>query len=196
MKELSLHLLDIAQNSVSAGARHIDLSLEEDEARSCRMTVADDGKGMTPEFLAQVTDPFTTTRTTRKVGLGLPLLRLMAEQTGGCVDIESQVGVGTTVTALFQTGHIDCPPPGDLPSTVALLIQGAPEVEWTYRHTTPQGTFALDTRELRSILGPDVPLSEPAVTQWIREYLQEQEQAITTETSTPPPAAGGETKTK
>ena len=181
MKELSLHLLDIAQNSVSAGARHIDLSLEEDAQRDCRMVVADDGKGMTPEFLAQVTDPFTTTRTTRPVGLGLPLLRLAAEQTGGRLEIESQVGVGTTVTALFRTGHIDCPPPGDLPSTVALLIQGAPEVEWTYRHTTPKGTFTLDTRELRSILGPDVPLSEPAVTQWIREYLQEQEQTILTE---------------
>lgn len=180
MKELSLHLLDIAQNSVSAGARHIDLSLEEDTQRDCRMVIADDGKGMTPEFLAQVTDPFTTTRTTRPVGLGLPLLRLAAEQTGGRLEIKSQVGVGTTVTALFRTGHIDCPPPGDLPSTVALLIQGAPEVEWTYRHTTPKGTFILDTRELRSILGPDVPLSEPAVTQWIREYLQEQEQTILT----------------
>ena len=180
MKELSLHLLDIAQNSVSAGARHIDLSLEEDGTRDCRMTVADDGRGMTAEFLAQVTDPFTTTRTTRKVGLGLPLLRLMAEQTGGHMEIESQVGVGTTVTALFKAGHIDCPPPGDLPSTVALLIQGAPEVEWTYRHTTPKGSATLDTRELRDILG-DVPLSEPAVTQWIREYLQEQEQAIATE---------------
>lgn len=178
MKELSLHLLDIAQNSVSAGARHIDLSLEEDVQRDCRLMIADDGKGMTPEFLAQVTDPFTTTRTTRPVGLGLPLLRLAAEQTGGRLEIESQVGVGTTVTALFRTSHIDCPPPGDLPSTVALLIQGAPEVEWTYRHTTPKGTFTLDTRELRIILGPDVPLSEPAVTQWIREYLQEQEQMI------------------
>ncbi len=181
MKELSLHLLDIAQNSVSAGARHIDLSLEEDAQRDCRLVIADDGRGMTPEFLAQVTDPFTTTRTTRKVGLGLPLLRLMAEQTGGRLEIESQVGVGTTVTALFRAGHIDCPPPGDLPSTVALLIQGAPQVEWTYRHTTPKGTFTLDTRELRNILGPDVPLSEPAVTQWVREYLQEQEQAILTE---------------
>ncbi len=178
MKELSLHLLDIAQNSVTAGAGHIDLTLEEDEARDCRLVIADDGKGMSPEFLASVTDPFTTTRTTRKVGLGLPLLRMMAEQTGGHVEIESQVGVGTTVTALFRAGHIDCPPLGDLPSTVSLLIQGAPDVEWTYRHTTPKGTFVLDTRELRAVLGPEVPLSEPSVALWIKEYLLEQEQII------------------
>lgn len=178
MKEVSLHLLDVAQNSVAAGAKHIDLLLDEREAGACRLVISDDGKGMTPEFLAQVTDPFTTTRTTRKVGMGLPLLRLMAEQTGGQLRIESQPNVGTTVTALFDAGHIDCPPLGDLPSTVALLIQGAPEVEWTYRHETPRGSAALDTRELRAVLGAQVPLSTPDVTCWIREYLQEQEQEI------------------
>lgn len=178
MKELSLHLLDIAQNSVAAGAGRIDLTLEENEARDCRLVIADDGRGMSPELLERVTDPFTTTRTTRKVGLGLPLLRMTAEQTGGHVEIESRVGAGTTVTALFRAGHIDCPPLGDLPSTVSLLIQGAPDVEWTYRHTTPKGTFVLDTRELRAVLGPEVPLSEPSVALWIKEYLLEQEQII------------------
>ena len=178
MKELSLHLLDVAQNSVTAGAKHIDLRLDEDGAQNRRLTIADDGWGMTPEFLAAVTDPFTTTRTTRKVGLGLPLLRMMAEQTGGTVEITSQVGGGTTVTALFRGDHIDCPPLGDLPSTVALLIQGAPEVEWTYHHSNPKGDFTLDTRELRAVLGKDVPLSEPSVTLWIEEYLREQEQEL------------------
>ena len=178
MKELSLHLLDIAQNSVSAGAKRIDITLEEDDRRSYRLVVADDGRGMTPEFLAQVTDPFTTTRTTRKVGLGLPLLRLTAEQTGGSLQIESQVGVGTTVTALFCGSHIDCPPLGDLSGTIALLIQGAPDVEWIWHRAVPDGSYTLDTRQLREILGPDVPLSEPSVTLWIREYLQEQEEAL------------------
>ena len=178
MKELSLHLLDVAQNSVTAGARHIDLTLTENEQRDYRLVIADDGCGMTPEFLAQVTDPFSTTRTTRKVGLGLPLLRMMAEQTGGCLDIESQAGVGTTVTALFHGSHIDCPPLGDLSGTVALLIQGAPDAEWTWTHITPKGSYVLDTRELREVLGPDVPLSEPSVALWIREYLQEQEASI------------------
>ena len=178
MKELSLHLLDVAQNSVTAGARSIDLTLEEDEHRTCRMIIADDGCGMSPEFLAQVTDPFMTTRTTRKVGLGLPLLRMTAEQTGGDLYIESREGVGTTVTARFEASHIDCPPMGDLSGTVALLIQGAPHVEWTWRRSTPRGSYVLDTRQLREILGPDVPLSEPSVTLWIREYLQEQEDSV------------------
>lgn len=178
MKEISLHLLDVAQNSVSAGAECIDLTLEEDDARCYRLTIADNGCGMSPEFLAQVTDPFTTTRTTRKVGLGLPLLRMTAEQTGGTLKIESQVGVGTTVTALFHGSHIDCPPLGDLSGTVALLIQGAPDVEWTWKRTTPKGSYTLDTRQLREILGPDVPLSEPSVVLWIGEYLQEQEESI------------------
>ena len=178
MKELSLHLLDVAQNSVSAGAERIDLTLEEDGARCYRLTIADNGCGMSPEFLAQVTDPFTTTRTTRKVGLGLPLLRMTAEQTGGSLEIESRVGEGTTVTALFHGSHIDCPPLGDLSGTVALLIQGAPDVEWTWKRTTPKGTYTLDTRQLREILGPNVPLSEPSVALWIGEYLQEQEETI------------------
>lgn len=177
MKELSLHLLDIAQNSVTAGAGQIDVSLEEDERQLCRMVIADNGRGMSPELLAQVTDPFTTTRTTRKVGMGLPLLRLTAEQTGGALELESAPGVGTTVTAHICTGHIDCPPMGDLPATLALLIQGAPQVEWTFRHTTPRGAYTLDTRQLRAVLG-DVPLNEPEVVLWIREYLQEQENEI------------------
>ena len=171
-------MLDVAQNSVTAGARHIDLAMEEDARHECRMVIADDGKGMSAEFLAAVTDPFTTTRTTRKVGLGLPLLRMTTEQTGGGLEIESQVGAGTTVTARFQTGHIDCPPMGDLAATVALLIQGAPDVEWTWQRTTPKGSYTLETRQLREILGPDVPLSEPSVTLWIKEYLEEQEQMI------------------
>ena len=101
-----------------------------------------------------MTDPFTTTRTTRKVGLGLPLLRLAAEQTGGSLTIESAPGVGTTVTAVFHTGHIDCPPLGDMALTVALLVQGAPEVEVTYTRESGRGSFTFDTRQVRQILGP------------------------------------------
>ena len=177
MKELSLHILDIAQNSIAAGCKRLDLGLSEHEG-ILTVTVADDGRGIDPQLLSTVTDPFTTTRTTRKVGLGLPLLRLAAEQTGGSLSIESAVGVGTTVTAVFHTGHIDCPPLGDMGLTVALLIQGAPEVEWTYRRTTPKGSFTLDTRQLREVLGPDVPLSEPSVALWIEDYVREQEELI------------------
>ena len=175
MKELSLHLLDIAQNSISAGARHVDLGVEEGEYLLL-LTVADDGRGMSPEFLASVTDPFTTTRTTRKVGLGLPLLCLAAEQTGGWLRVESQLGVGTTVTAAFHACHIDCPPLGDTASTISLLAQGLPEgMELTYTRRTPKGEFRFDTAEIRAVLGPDVPLSEPEVAQWIRDYVAEGE---------------------
>ena len=175
MKELSLHLLDIAQNSLAAGAQHLGIALTEDGAGLLEITVSDDGRGMTPELLAHVTDPFTTTRTTRKVGLGLPLYRLAAEQTGGSLSIQSAVGRGTVVTAVFCRTHLDCPPLGDLAGTVALLIQGSPGVGLTYRHTTPAGTAALSTAELNDALGEGVSLSEPAVFAWIRDYLSEQE---------------------
>ena len=175
MKELSLHLLDIAQNSIAAGARHVDLTVEE-HGGLLQLTVADDGRGMSPEFLANVTDPFTTTRTTRKVGLGLPLLRLAAEQTGGGLRVESQLGVGTTVTATFHADHIDCPPLGDTASTVALLAQGLPDgMELTYTRRTERGEFRFDTAAIRAVLGPDVPLSEPEVAEWMRSYVAEGE---------------------
>ena len=178
MKELSLHLLDIAQNSIAAGARHVDLTVE-GGGGSLSLTVADDGRGMSPEFLAAVTDPFTTTRTTRKVGLGLPLLGLAAEQTGGALRVESQLGAGTTVTAVFHSDHIDCPPLGDTASTVALLAQGLPEgMELTYTRRTGRGEFRFDTAEIRAVLGPDVPLSEPEVAQWMRAYVAEGEEAL------------------
>ena len=156
MKELSLHILDIAQNSISAGCTRLELSLTEQDGQ-LTLVIGDNGRGMTPEFLSSVTDPFTTTRTTRKVGLGLPLLRMAAEQTGGSLAIESTVGVGTTVTARFCSGHIDCPPLGDMAGTVALLVQGAPEVDTIYTHTTSRGSFTFDTREIRAVLGRASP---------------------------------------
>ena len=176
MKELSLHLLDVAKNSVTAGARHVEIDLTEDGEGWLTIAITDDGRGMDPEFLARVTDPFTTTRTTRRVGLGLPLLRLTAEQTGGSLDIQSKVGKGTTVTARFCRRHLDCPPLGDLAVAVALLIQGSPDVELTYRHVTHRGEAALSTAELREILGDDISLAEPEVFAWIQDYLTEQEE--------------------
>jgi anti-sigma regulatory factor (Ser/Thr protein kinase) len=175
MKELSLNILDIAKNSTAAGASRVDITLDEDEAGHLVIAIADNGKGMSPEFLAQVTDPFTTTRSTRKVGMGLPLFRMAAEQTGGTLDIQSQLGVGTTVTARFDRRHLDCPPLGDLAGTVALLIQGSPDVTFRYRHCTPAGTAELSTEELKAILGDDISLAEPEVFAWISDYLSEQE---------------------
>ncbi len=174
MKEIALHILDIAQNSLAARARRLEITLAE-EGETLTLTIADNGKGMSPELLATVSDPFTTTRTTRKMGLGLPLLRLAAEQTGGALSIESALGVGTTVTARFGAAHIDCPPVGDMAGTITLLLQGAPEVELTYTHQVEERRFTLSTRELREELGEEISLAEPEVILWIRDYLQEQE---------------------
>ena len=177
MKEIALYTLDIAQNSITAQARRLDITLTE-EGKTITLSIRDDGTGMAPELLARVSDPFTTTRTTRSMGLGLPLLRLAAEQTGGGLSIGSTVGVGTTVTACFRTDHIDCPPLGDMAGTVAALVQGAPGIETVYTHSTGRGAFTFDTREIRAVLGPDVSLAEPEVFQWMREYIGEQEETI------------------
>ena len=172
MKELSLHLLDVAQNSLSAGATAVDLSLRVRKGW-LTMSVRDNGRGMEPEFLADVLDPFTTSRTTRSVGLGLPLLRLTAEQTGGRLTVDSAAGRGTVVEAVLDTGHIDCPPMGDLGETLALLIQGAPRVEFTFTCDWDGRQFRVDTRELREILGEEVSLAEPEVILWLKDYLAE-----------------------
>ena len=177
MKELSLHILDLAQNSLTAGCRRLSLSLRE-EGELLSLLIEDDGRGMSPELLAAVTDPFTTPRTTRRVGLGLPLLRLAAEQTGGFLTVESEEGVGTTVRAQFRTGHIDCPPLGHMGETVAMLVQGAPQVALTYERRTAKGSFLFDTDELRAELGPDISLADGEIFFWIRDYITEQEELL------------------
>lgn len=173
MKELSLHILDIVKNSVSAGAARIGLTLSETADGTLTIVITDDGRGMSPEFLAAVADPFTTTRTTRKVGLGLPLYRMAAEQTGGYMEIESALGKGTTVTAVFHTDHLDCAPMGDLAGTAAMLVQGSPQVEWTVVHITPKGSYTFSTAEVREVLGEDIPLDAPEVFAWMNGYLAE-----------------------
>ncbi len=177
MKDISLHILDIAQNSIAAGADTLTLDLKE---RDGLLTVVctDNGRGMAPDFLAEVTDPFRTTRTTRKVGLGLPLLRLAAEQTGGSLAVESREGEGTRVTAVFRTGHIDCPPLEGMADTVSLLVQGAPGMRLVYTRATPAGALAFDTEEVRAVLGPDISLAEPEVALWIRAYIRDLEDAL------------------
>lgn len=174
MKELSEHILDIAQNSVTAGAAHLTITLTEDGSK-LTVVIGDDGCGMSPELLTSVLDPFTTTRTTRKVGLGLPLYRMSAEMTGGSLSITSTPGQGTTVTAEFYTDHLDCPPLGNLPQVIALLIQGNPNMEIAYQHITAKGRSELLTAELRQALGEDISLAEPEIFLWIQDYLKEQE---------------------
>ena len=184
MKELSLNILDIAQNSVSAGAKNILISLEEDAKGLLTMTITDDGKGMDPEMVRTVTDPFCTTRTTRKVGMGIPLLKLASEQAGGSFSIRSvsreidPANCGTTVQATFDTTNIDCTPLGDVVDTMVVLIQGHPEIDYLYQHSAPGGTARLDTKELREVLGEEISLGEFEILEWIRGSLEEQYQAF------------------
>ena len=174
MKELSLNILDIAENSVRAGAKQIDVAVEEDTAAdTLAISVCDDGCGMDEELLKSVRDPFTTTRTTRRVGLGIPLLQEAAQATGGDLTIDSAPGKGTRLRAVFGRSHIDRMPLGDIASTMSTLIQCNDDREWTYRYTLDDRSFTLDTRELREALGADVPLSAPDVVCWIREYISQ-----------------------
>ena len=173
MKELSLHILDIAKNSVKAKASVIEIIISEDEETNLlTIEIKDNGCGMSKEFLEKVRDPFSTTRTTRKVGMGIPLFEAAAVQCGGYVDITSEEGVGTEFKVVFEYNHIDRAPLGDMPGTMQVLISGSPEIDFIYRHEKNGKFFNMDTRELRQVLG-EVPLDTPDVLAWIDGFIQE-----------------------
>lgn len=174
MKELSLNILDIAENSVKAKATLTEIILTETD-QTVTLLIKDDGTGMSEDIVKGVTDPFYTTRTTRKVGLGLPLLKMAAEQTGGRIEITSSQGEnhGTSVKAVFYKNHLDFTPLGDVISTVTTLIQGHPDTDFLFVHQKNEKEVRLDTRELRQVL-EGVPLNTYDVIQWINEYLREQ----------------------
>ncbi len=178
MKELSLNILDIAENSTKAKAELVEIEILENDDRLV-IKITDNGTGMTQQTLASVSDPFYTTRTTRKVGMGIPLFRLAAELTGGALCISSKhidehpTDHGTTVTATFNKAHIDFTPLGDIVSTITTLIQGHPSVDFLFSHTIGEKCISLDTRELRAVL-EDIPLDTYDVLSWIKENLSEQ----------------------
>ena len=178
MKELSLNILDIAQNSIKANAAHLTIRLTKQD-NWLTVEIADDGTGMSPDFAQDAANPFTTTRTTRKVGMGLPLFKLAAEQTGGTFSLTSRQAQqegeahGTTVTATFDTLHVDCEPLGNVTETILTLIQGNPELSLNYIYKTEAGERRLSTDEMRQMLGDDVPLNDPEVLAWVRDFLQQ-----------------------
>lgn len=178
MKELSLNILDIAENSVKAGATLTEIIIEE-LGDTLTLTFRDDGCGMSEETVKAVINPFYTTRTTRSVGLGIPLLKMAAEQTGGAIEISSvpddgtDAPHGTTLSARFNKQHIDFTPLGDVISSVITLIQGHPDTDFLFVHKTEALEVRLDTRELRTVL-EGVPLNTFEVLTWIRGYLEEQ----------------------
>lgn len=173
MKELSLHILDIGQNSVSAGASLIQILVEENTGEDVlRITIKDNGSGMDQETAGRVVDPFYTSRTTRKVGLGIPMFKANAELCGGSFKLESQIGLGTMLCAVFKRSHIDRVPLGNMADTVMAMVMANPQGDLLYRHILDGKSFTMDTREIREVLG-DVPLDDVSVLLWVKEYVDE-----------------------
>lgn len=173
MTELSLNVLDVAQNSVKAGAKHIDISVVAEFSKDLlTITIKDDGCGMTEEQVKSVEDPFFTTRTTRKVGLGIPFFKQAAELAAGGLSITSQKGVGTTVTTTFALSSIDRMPLGDMTSTMHQLITMNTNIDFCYTYRVDDRVFTLDTAEFKEVLG-GVPLDVPEVSLYVRDYLRE-----------------------
>jgi len=178
VRELSLHILDIAENGITAGADCIEISINEARGSEDLLTIViqDNGRGMPVEKLQKPTDPFITTRTTRRVGLGLSLLSAAVDRCEGKLEIASEAGRGTRVEATFRFHHIDRAPVGDMASTITTLIMGNPEVDFVYRHIVDTRNFTLDTRDLKED-SQDSALTDPVLiyhlTQSIRDSLKE-----------------------
>ena len=178
MEELSLHLMDIAQNSIVAGADHITLVIKtQGNPSKLVCEIIDNGKGMDSDFLKKVTDPFKTSRTTRKVGLGIPLLKQSAEMTGGELSIESEPFKGTRVKAIFTVDHIDRIPLGDISGTIKMLIMANPNITWRIQFSSLNNDFSLDTDEIENQLD-GVPLDNCDVCNWIQNEIDEGIKAV------------------
>jgi anti-sigma regulatory factor (Ser/Thr protein kinase) len=172
LRELSLHLLDIAENSIAADARTIRICVSEDTRKDLlKMSVKDDGKGMDAETAASVIDPFVTSRTTRKVGLGIPLLKEAAELCNGSLSIVSEKGKGTLLEVSFQRSHIDRMPLGDLATTILHLVVTNPGVHWIFEYTFDDRKFEFDDAPIKQELD-GMSMTEPSVLSVIREMLE------------------------
>ena len=176
MQELSLNILDIAENSVSAGATRLEIELRYAFGAENRLTVTirDNGHGMSEETAQRVADPFYTTRTTRKVGLGTAFFKLAAELTGGSLSVAAKLGEGTVVTAILDPTHLDAVPLGDLAATCAALVQTSPEMELclTVSREDTGAAFTADTARFREILG-EIPLDSPEVLRFLSDFIRE-----------------------
>lgn len=179
MREIALHLLDIAENSVAARASKIAISVCEDLINDrLSASIQDNGAGMDAEMIARVTDPFVTSRTTRKVGLGIPLLKAAAEACNGNLQISSAPGEGTCLQVEFQHSHIDRMPSGDLPGTLLTLVVAYPEINWVFHYRVlyldngRPAEFLFDDQPIKDELG-DIPLTEPEILAFLRTFLEE-----------------------
>lgn len=174
MRELALHILDIAQNSISAKATQIVIEINENENGFFVFRIKDNGCGMSDEMVRKVRDPFVTTRTTRKVGMGIPFMDMVTQQCGGHLDILSKIGVGTEITAYFEADNIDRPPLGNVVESIKVLLVGAPHIDLDFIYTSSSGTMIFKTKEMREVLGDACDFTNPAVYGWLEEYLTQQ----------------------
>ena len=173
MKEISLHVLDLAQNSITAGASLIELLIIENTRDDLLVIrLKDNGRGMDEETLKNVADPFFTTRTTRKVGLGISMFKANAELCEGALSIDSELGVGTVIEATFKHSHIDRVPLGNMADTIMTMVMGVGASDIVYKHVYNSGTFIFNTQEVKEVLG-DVPLDLPDVLLWIKGFVEE-----------------------
>ena len=179
LPEISLNILDVAENGVRANATQIRIGVEADtESDRLKVTISDNGCGMTKEQVMRVTDPFFTTRDTRRVGLGIPFFKQAAEMSGGTFAIRSTPGEGTDVEAVFGLSHVDRMPLGDMPATMHTLITMHEEIDFLYLFRINDRSFRLDTREMREILG-DISFQEAEVSEYIRQYLNDNTDEVT-----------------
>jgi anti-sigma regulatory factor (Ser/Thr protein kinase) len=174
MRELSLHILDLAQNSIEAGARNVIIEINENENSFFVFRISDDGHGMSEEMLQKIRDPFVTTRTTRKVGMGIPFMDMVTKQCGGHLRIQSRKGEGTVVEAAFAKDNIDRPPLGDIVSSIKVLLVGTPELELQFIYKIGAAGFEVDTKTIRSFLGDEADFTRPEVYTWLEEYLKQE----------------------
>jgi hypothetical protein len=171
MQDLSLHILDIVENAIASKASHVAIRITEDfDKDQMIVEIEDDGEGIPPHLLEKVVDPFFTTRTTRKIGLGLSLLQQAAQACEGDLQVQSLQGKGTLVRASFRYNHIDRKPLGDMASTMVTLIVGNPQMDFHYVHRKGERTFVFDTLELKRELD-DVPIDHPQVVQFVRKEI-------------------------
>lgn len=174
MPEISLNILDVAENSVRAGASLIEIEVSvQTEADTLTVVIKDNGSGMSAEQVEKALDPFYTTRTTRGVGLGVPFFKQAAESAGGSLSIMSEEGNGTIVKAVFGLSHIDRMPLGDISSTIYTLVAFNQSVHFVYTYINNGAGFVLDTQEIKKILGEGVSLLEPEVSDFIKDFLQD-----------------------
>ena len=174
MRELSLNILDLVQNSVEAGAKNVFVQVDEDTEKDIfLLIIEDDGKGMSEEFLETVKNPFTTKRTTRKVGMGIPLVDMSVKNTGGFFNIKSKLNKGTSLEIGFGLSHIDRPPLGNIAETIKVIVVSYQNIRFRYSHKKGAKNFCLDTKEIRDVLGDEVDFSNTLFRQWLDDYLKE-----------------------